>query len=203
MRLTFLLPLMMAMLLMPAGPGWAQCSRERATVPAPPVPAAASANPYAGKWTYRSYLNQPDVIVDGDPQKAFDLIFGEGIMTFETPLGTTLKGTFDMGDGFVLDLTGAILGEPSTAPPVLLWDGASGHPHRWLGIRLCGLFGEYLAKWHRASPCDRWYGDTREATWSIKGRVCGVVCLRQSSYDVYGLTKGIAKKGGSHDCHQS
>jgi hypothetical protein len=82
-----------------------------------------AANPYSGRWTYRSYLNRPDVIVEGDPQKALDLIFGEGVMTLEAPVGTALKGTLDLGGGFVLELNGAILGEPSVAPPVLRISG--------------------------------------------------------------------------------
>jgi hypothetical protein len=82
-----------------------------------------TANPYSGKWTYRSYLNRPDVIVDGDPQKALDMIFGEGLITFETPVGTALKGTLNLGGGFVLDLSGFVLGEPSAAPAVLRISG--------------------------------------------------------------------------------
>jgi hypothetical protein len=50
-------------------------------------------------------------------------MFGEGVMKFETPLGTALKGALDLGDGFVLDLSGVVLGEPSVAPSVLRISG--------------------------------------------------------------------------------
>jgi hypothetical protein len=65
----------------------------------------------AGKWTYRSYLDRPDVIVNDDANsaaKALSLLFGEGTMTLSTPSATKITGTFDMGGGYVLDLTGTI-----------------------------------------------------------------------------------------------
>jgi hypothetical protein len=99
----------------------------------PLMPAAAAAtantawdNSLAGKWTYRSYLNRADVIVNDDPEpavrnlaaifgqgstannaaKALSLIFGEGVMTFDPPSGNAISGNFDMGSGYVLDLKG-------------------------------------------------------------------------------------------------
>jgi hypothetical protein len=62
-----------------------------------------------GKWTYRSYRNQPDVVVNDDgqsAQKALGLLFGEGTMTLAASSGGALTGTFDMGGGYVLDLKG-------------------------------------------------------------------------------------------------
>lgn len=110
--------------LMPLAPVWGQSPTENPAAAASPAPMVTStANPYAGKWTYRSYLNLPNVIVGNDAQKALGLIFGEGVMTFETPVGTALKGTFDMGSGYVLDLSGTILGDAATAPPVLRISG--------------------------------------------------------------------------------
>jgi hypothetical protein len=81
----------------------------------------------AGKWTYRSYANRADVLVNADPGpavqalapvfgsgaataasslKALNLVFGEGVMTFDTPTGNALTGNLDMGGGYVLDLKG-------------------------------------------------------------------------------------------------
>ena len=60
-----------------------------------------------GKWMYRSYVNNPDA-VGGDPQKALDDIFGEGLFTFSTPSPGTVSGSFDMGSGYVLDLNGTV-----------------------------------------------------------------------------------------------
>jgi hypothetical protein len=83
----------------------------------------------AGKWTYRSYLNRADILVNGDPDPAvqalapifgqgvttaassltaLNLIFGEGVFTFDPPTGNSLKGNFDMGGGYVLDLKGTM-----------------------------------------------------------------------------------------------
>ena len=61
----------------------------------------------AGDWMYRSYLNNPDP-VGGDPQKALDDLFGEGVFSLATPTPDTVTGTFDMGSGLVLDLHGQI-----------------------------------------------------------------------------------------------
>lgn len=63
-----------------------------------------------GKWTYRSYHNRPDVIIDDDGQsasKALSLLFGEGIMTLKTTRSGKITGTFDMGGNYVLDVSGS------------------------------------------------------------------------------------------------
>lgn len=62
----------------------------------------------AGTWVYRSYLNRPDVMVGSDPQTALSLLFGEGVMTLQTPSAGQVTGTFDMGGGYVLDLSGTV-----------------------------------------------------------------------------------------------
>lgn len=59
-----------------------------------------------GKWSYRSYLNQADVMVNGDANKALSLLFGEGVMTLAVGTGGVITGTFDMGGNYVLDLKG-------------------------------------------------------------------------------------------------
>ena len=92
-------------------------------------PAAAWDSSITGKWTYRSYLNDASVMVnaDADPAvqaltpiygdvvttaaaalKALNLVFGEGIMSFDPPTGNSFTGTLDMGGGFVLDLKGTM-----------------------------------------------------------------------------------------------
>lgn len=60
----------------------------------------------AGKWTYRSFHNNP-APVDGDADKALGLIFAEAVFAFEIPTPTTLKGAIDW-DGGGLDLQGTI-----------------------------------------------------------------------------------------------
>jgi hypothetical protein len=59
----------------------------------------------AGKWTYRSFKNDP-ALVGRDKQKALDLIFAEATFTFEIS-GNELKGIIDWGSGG-LDLKGTI-----------------------------------------------------------------------------------------------
>lgn len=61
----------------------------------------------SGVWTYRSYRNVA-TLVDGDKDKALALIFGEGIYTLDQPTQTTLRGTLDMGGGYVLDVQGTV-----------------------------------------------------------------------------------------------
>jgi hypothetical protein len=83
----------------------------------------------AGQWTYRSYRNNAAVLVNADTDpavqaltpiygdgvttaasamKALNLVFGEGIITFDPPAGNSLTGNLDMGGGFVLDLKGTM-----------------------------------------------------------------------------------------------
>ena len=64
-----------------------------------------------GKWTYRSFFNDPAFVGD-DKQKALDLIFAEATFTFEIS-GTDLKGIIDWGSGG-LDLKGTV----SSAAPL-------------------------------------------------------------------------------------
>jgi hypothetical protein len=66
-----------------------------------------------GKWTYRSFHNDP-APVGGDAEKALSLIFAEAEFTFEIS-GTTLTGTIRWGhDG--LDLKGTINPATATTP---------------------------------------------------------------------------------------
>jgi hypothetical protein len=104
-------------------------NRPPAKPPAAPARMAATEGvPLAGKWTYRSYNNTTD-LVGGDANQALALIFGEGVFTFETPSATSLKGTFDMGGGFVLDLDGVVSGAPGAPLAVKIFGrGRAGTP---------------------------------------------------------------------------
>lgn len=58
-------------------------------------------NPLSGKWTYRSFLNDPNL------QTSFnDLQFGLGTIVIKDAAPNVLKGTIG-GDGWSLDLTGS------------------------------------------------------------------------------------------------
>ena len=61
-----------------------------------------------GKWVYRSWVDRPDVLINGDANTALSLLFGEGTMTLSIPSAGKVAGTFDMGGGYVLDLIGTI-----------------------------------------------------------------------------------------------
>jgi len=76
----------------------------------------------AGKWTYRSFINTAD-LVGGDPQKALNLIFGEGVFTFALS-GDMLTGDLDMGGGYVLDLKGTVQPATERAPLTVQISGA-------------------------------------------------------------------------------
>jgi hypothetical protein len=70
---------------------------------------------FAGNWTYRSFINNPEEVGD-DPQKALALIFGEGQMTIEQSGFGTFKGTLSFGPQYILDLIGWVgYGTPFTA----------------------------------------------------------------------------------------
>jgi hypothetical protein len=111
-------------------PGLAQTRTERMSVGPTAVAKATWNTSLPGKWTYRSYQNRADIIVGADPDpavqaldpiygqgnaatassalKALNLVFGEGVMTFDQPSGNNVTGTFDMGGGYVLDLKGTL-----------------------------------------------------------------------------------------------
>jgi hypothetical protein len=65
----------------------------------------ANGTSLAGTWGYRSYTNTAD-----------QRVFGAGLFMFQTPTGTTLAGTLDMGNELVLDLEGTIQPAPSQGP---------------------------------------------------------------------------------------
>jgi hypothetical protein len=68
-----------------------------------------------GKWTYRSYLNNPELVGD-DPQKALSLIFGEGVFDFQAWSDRIFRGTLDLGGGYLLDLSGFVLDAGEETP---------------------------------------------------------------------------------------
>jgi hypothetical protein len=60
-----------------------------------------SDNPFVGNWTYRSFLNDPDI------NKSFDALeFGGGTIVIEETPMQTLEGTIG-GSGWSLVLKGA------------------------------------------------------------------------------------------------
>ncbi|MEZ2218894.1 hypothetical protein [Rhizobium sp. RCC_161_2] len=58
-------------------------------------------NPFVGNWTYRSFLNDPDI-----SKAANDLLFGEGTLAIVEQSVAELSGTIG-GPGWSLDLRGS------------------------------------------------------------------------------------------------
>lgn len=105
--------LWLACLLIPSGISWAQTKSQLIPVPTAAAARASWDSSLAGKWTYRSYLNRADIMVNDDPEpavrnlaalfgqgstannaaKALGLIFGEGVMTFDPPSGSPSRAT--------------------------------------------------------------------------------------------------------------
>ena len=88
----------------------------------------ADARSLTGKWTYRSFLNDPaQVTTDPDTaaEKLLALLFAEAVFTFETPNDTTLKGAIDW-DGGGLDLLGKISDHGGAPVVVIIGTGRAG-----------------------------------------------------------------------------
>lgn len=69
---------------------------------------------FVGKWTYRSFVNNP-AEVGNDAPKALALIFGEGQITISASDFGTLRGVVSFGPQYILDLKGwAAYGTPFT-----------------------------------------------------------------------------------------
>lgn len=62
-----------------------------------------SDNPFVGSWSYRSFLNDPDLSKDSSVTQ---LLFGDGTLVITAPSSTTLGGTIG-GGGWSLDLRGS------------------------------------------------------------------------------------------------
>jgi hypothetical protein len=122
----------------------------------------------AGKWTYRSFHNNP-ALVDRDPNKALKLIFAEAVFTFDVPSANTLKGTIDW-DGGGLDLQGTTrpgsldasivfdivgTGRPGTATAGWEYDYQGQVAHQWPNgsSQVPALVGSVIrAKPHDGAP---------------------------------------------------
>ena len=64
-------------------------------------------NPFAGTWTYRSFLNNP-APVDGDAAKLLALLFGEAVWTVKDTAGTVFEGELSFGPDAIMDLKGVV-----------------------------------------------------------------------------------------------
>jgi hypothetical protein len=85
-------------------------------------------NPFIGKWTYRSFLNDPDQFLGDDnlddktkQQKLMDLVFGAGTIEIVAAPPNILKGTIG-GSDWQLELYGS----RSYGNPMAVWFQGSG-----------------------------------------------------------------------------
>jgi hypothetical protein len=123
-------------LLCGSAPGLAQMRNQKVSTENVNSPASSWDTSLPGMWTYRSYLNRADILVNADPDpavqaldpiygqgnaatassalKALNLIFGEGLMIFGQPSANNIAGTVDFGGGFVLDFDLVGTGRPGT-----------------------------------------------------------------------------------------
>ena len=68
--------------------------------PAPARP--LSSNPFVGTWTYRSFINNPDIAVDFN-----DLEFGRGTLTIDDFAPSGFGGRLSFGETYQFRLFGA------------------------------------------------------------------------------------------------
>jgi hypothetical protein len=73
-------------------------------------------NPFAGTWTYRSFLNNP-APVGRDPQKLEALLFAEAVWTVKDAPATVFEGELSFGAGNVMDLKGVVTPAKDGVPP--------------------------------------------------------------------------------------
>lgn len=64
-------------------------------------------NPFAGTWTYRSFLNKP-ALTGGDPDKLAALLFAEATWTVKDTPGNVFDGQLSFGPTDIMDLKGKI-----------------------------------------------------------------------------------------------
>jgi hypothetical protein len=78
----------------------------------------AATNPFAGKWTYRSFRNSPEPVgdVDHDSSKLVKLLFAEAEWAVENSPGDTFKAELRFGPQDVMDLRGTITPATKTCP---------------------------------------------------------------------------------------
>ena len=102
-------------------------------------------NPFAGKWIYRSFLNDP-VLTDGDPAKLIKLLFAEATWTVKDTDAKVFVGELSFGPNDIMDLEGVITpgsnntphhvhiigkGRPGTSTAPLFYDYDGSLTEKW------------------------------------------------------------------------
>jgi hypothetical protein len=85
-------------------------------------------NPFAGIWTYRSFLNNPE-LTGGDPNKLAALLFAEATWTVQDTAANVFKGQLSFGPNDIMDLLGTITTAAGASPHVhIVGKGRPGTP---------------------------------------------------------------------------
>ncbi|MDI3284792.1 hypothetical protein [Polyangium sp. 15x6] len=79
-------------------------------------------NGLLGKWTYRSFKNDPSPVGD-DGQKALALFFAEGTITIERVDHEVVKATLSWGGQVQMYLSGRLYAGQGLAPTTLVMTG--------------------------------------------------------------------------------
>lgn len=116
----------------------------------------------AGKWTYRSYRNDPALVGD-DAAAALGMIFGEGVFDFEPVPDGSFRGGLGMGSGYALSLTAELV------------PGAAGEPpcYAIIGLGIAGTATEGWRYDYRCTPGYQW-PEGKEQVPSLLGTVVRV-----------------------------
>jgi hypothetical protein len=102
-------------------------------------------NPFAGTWTYRSFLNNP-VAVGNDPAKLEALLFAEAQWTVTDTPAKVFEGELSFGPGNAMDLKGVV--SPA-------YGGAGAHVHI-VGRGRPGTSTEHLFYDYDGSLTEHW-----------------------------------------------
>lgn len=119
-------------------------------------------NSLSGTWTYRSFLNNPE-LTGGDPEKLTALLFAEGTWTAEDAAPDVFQGQLSFGANSVMDLSGVIT--PAT-------DVNGAHVHI-VGKGRPGTSTEYLFYDYDGSLTEHWPNGVNQVA-AITGSVIRV-----------------------------
>lgn len=79
-------------------------------------------NGLVGKWTYRSFKNDPNMVGE-DGQKALNLFFAEGTIAFEHVEHQLVKGTLSWDGKVQMHLAGNLYAGQGISPATLVMTG--------------------------------------------------------------------------------
>lgn len=99
----------------------------------------------SGKWTYRSFHNNPG-LVSGDKDKALALIFGEGVFELNPVTYVKFTGSFHMAEGYDMTLEAELIREEENDP----------YRISIIGLGIAGTATEGWRYDYDASICKRW-----------------------------------------------